>query len=208
MIVFVEPNPILSAALISLLNDHGMTGNLDIAAQASLSLADLEAGKVAVLAFDPEPLGKALDRTIAEIRQALGDVALVAYTSTESIEIARRCIQLGFRGVLPRTMDSRLLARALMVVAEGGAYVDKRFGAALLPESLGPSEVGMLDVLSMRERAVLERVARGLNHKTVALELNIGHKTVDTYKARAMRKLGISGREDLVKFALSVGWLA
>jgi DNA-binding NarL/FixJ family response regulator len=206
-IVFIEPNPILRDALVRLFDDHALTDKLDVVTQAALSFPGYSPGMVSVLAFDPEEVGSDLGATVAEMREVLGDVALVAYTGTDSMEIARRCVQLGFRGVLPRTMDSRLLARALTVVAEGGAYLDRRFGAALMPEEPSPDESGIEAILSKRERAVLEQVARGVNHKAIAQELGIGHKTVDTYKARAMRKLGISGRENLLKFALSVGWL-
>jgi DNA-binding NarL/FixJ family response regulator len=47
----------------------------------------------------------------------------------------------------------------------------------------------------------------GLSHKQIAAELGLSHKTVDTYRARGVRKLGLADRGELVRFALKQGWL-
>jgi DNA-binding CsgD family transcriptional regulator len=62
--------------------------------------------------------------------------------------------------------------------------------------------------LSGREIEVLRLTAVGHSNKTIAARLLIGVKTVDTYKARAMTKLGFRNRVEVVRFALSKGWLA
>jgi DNA-binding CsgD family transcriptional regulator len=61
--------------------------------------------------------------------------------------------------------------------------------------------------LSEREAEVLLLIAQGLSNKEIAARLRISVKTVETYKARSMEKLGLSGRADIVRFALQKGWL-
>ena len=61
--------------------------------------------------------------------------------------------------------------------------------------------------LSARETEVLRFAALGHSTKSIAAKLNIGPKSVETYKARAMAKLGFTGRVELVKYAATEGWL-
>jgi DNA-binding NarL/FixJ family response regulator len=63
------------------------------------------------------------------------------------------------------------------------------------------------EVLSERERDVVRLVALGHTNKEIATQLSIGVKTVETYKARAMEKLGLQSRAALVRYAVSRGWL-
>jgi two-component system response regulator NreC len=57
--------------------------------------------------------------------------------------------------------------------------------------------------LSERETAVVQRVAQGYSNKAIAAQLNLSVKTVETYRARAIDKLGIESRAALVRYALS-----
>jgi len=61
--------------------------------------------------------------------------------------------------------------------------------------------------LSEREAAVLRLIAAGYSNKEIAGRLSISVKTVEAHKANAMRKLGLTGRIDIVKYAVLQGWL-
>ena len=61
--------------------------------------------------------------------------------------------------------------------------------------------------ISERERMVLRRMAMGLSNKETAFELGISVKTVEAHKTNAMRKLGLGGRIDVVRYAVLQGWL-
>lgn len=61
--------------------------------------------------------------------------------------------------------------------------------------------------LSDREAEVLRLIAQGHATKQIAASLDVGAKTVGTYKARASEKLGLRGRADIVRCALQKGWL-
>jgi DNA-binding NarL/FixJ family response regulator len=61
--------------------------------------------------------------------------------------------------------------------------------------------------LSDRETEVLRLVAQGHSNKEIAANLNLSNKTIEVHKANAMRKLSLSGRIELLQYALHVGWL-
>jgi DNA-binding NarL/FixJ family response regulator len=64
------------------------------------------------------------------------------------------------------------------------------------------------DGLTEREAEVLKRIARGSSNKEIASQMLVSMKTVETYKARAMKKLGIRRRVDVVRYAIRQGWLS
>ena len=61
--------------------------------------------------------------------------------------------------------------------------------------------------LSERETEVVQRIAHGYSNKEIAGQLKLSVKTVETYRARAMEKLGLDSRAALVRYALEHGWL-
>ena len=61
--------------------------------------------------------------------------------------------------------------------------------------------------LSNRETEVLQLAAAGYTNKELSLRLHVGVKTIETYKARAMEKLGLDTRGELVRYAIVKGWL-
>ena len=62
-------------------------------------------------------------------------------------------------------------------------------------------------MLSDREAEVTRLLAQGLTMKEIAQQLNVSPRTLETYRARAMEKLGLKGRADLIRYARKRGWL-
>ena len=97
----------------------------------------------------------------------------------------------------------------MQVVARGDVDLDPSVAAVVLgtlARARPPSDGGDVD-LSDREAEVLLLIAQGHSNKEIASRLKISTKTVETYKARSMEKLGLMGRADMVRFALQEGWL-
>lgn len=145
------------------------------------------------------------------ISQTLGDTgaALVAYSSLVSIDLARACIAAGFRGVLPKTVSFEVLKAALMTTAQGGLFIDAVFSSAIA-ERLAveePPPPVQDHSLSERELFVLKSVAHGKSMKEIGKELALSYKTVETYRARGSMKLNLSGRRQIVEFAIAQGWV-
>src|SRR5262249_51447234 len=102
------------------------------------------------------------------------------------------------------------LIDAIRVVAGGGTYLDStltdRAVHAFVRGQIESSTVAEAD-LSEREAEVVRLTAYGYTNKEVAAQMGISIKTADTYKARAMEKLGLHSRAALVRYALQRGWL-
>jgi DNA-binding NarL/FixJ family response regulator len=112
------------------------------------------------------------------------------------------------RFLLKRSAVDQLI-QAVRAAATGGQYLDTNVLQALsADEGAAPARpVPDVAVLSQREREVLEFIARGYSNKEIAARLDLSVKTVETYKARSMDKLGLQGRASLVRFAMEQGWL-
>ena len=112
-------------------------------------------------------------------------------------------VRLGASGyVLKRSADKDLLD-AIRAVARGDAYLTPSAVRLLLSEKRSDRE----PVLSPREREVLRLTARGHSNAEIAQRLFVSTKTVDTYRARVMTKLGLHKRSELVEYALRQGLL-
>jgi DNA-binding NarL/FixJ family response regulator len=111
--------------------------------------------------------------------------------------------------VVKRSATDELI-RAIHVVAAGGVYIDPSIAGKIVGNNNQTSSerpAGSSTDLSEREVDVLKLTAAGHSNKSIATALAIGVKTVETYKARAMEKLGFQTRVELVRYALSRGWL-
>jgi DNA-binding NarL/FixJ family response regulator len=129
----------------------------------------------------------------------------------EDAPALRRLLDLGVAGYVLKSSESRELARCVHSIAQGGVYLDPGIAGALVGQARrvvaqagAPEEFASL---SARQVEVLRLSALGHSAKTIAARLQIGPKSVETYKARAMAKLGFSGRVDLIRFASAEGWL-
>lgn len=205
-VAVLDANPILGEAMCRHFSAGKTFGRDEVISLTWDRANELAAIRPSILVLDPAQEPDRLQDLVAEMRAAVPDLQLVAYASDASAELARFCLNLGFRAFVPKSADSDQLTTALGVVANGGMYVDRQFAHSLLPltqvtEALSASK------LSSREEAILRRIAMGLSHKQIAAEIGVSHKTVDTYRARGMRKLDLADRGALVRFAVRQGWL-
>jgi DNA-binding NarL/FixJ family response regulator len=122
----------------------------------------------------------------------------------------RQLLDLGVAGYVLKRSASEELSRSIHAVAAGGIYLDPAVAGRVVGRAASASAAGApaetVD-LSAREVDVLRLTAIGHSNKSIAGTLNIGVKSVDTYKARAMAKLGFRSRVEVVRYALGQGWL-
>ncbi len=136
---------------------------------------------------------------------------ILALTVHEDGAYLRQLLEIGAVGYVLKCSAAEELIRAIHAVAAGGIYLDPAIAARVVgPGPAKPAEgaaPGAAD-LSEREIEVLRLTAGGHSNKTIAGKLGIGLKTVDTYKARGMAKLGFRSRVEVVRYALGKGWLS
>jgi DNA-binding NarL/FixJ family response regulator len=97
------------------------------------------------------------------------------------------------------------LLRAIRIVAGGGIYVDAAIAGQLVRRQHARGEPAIS--LSEREVEVIRLVAQGHTSKEMATDLGLSPRTLETYKARAMSKLNLHTRAELIRYALRSGWL-
>jgi DNA-binding NarL/FixJ family response regulator len=158
-----------------------------------ISLPDLNGVKVAQTLRTECPASKILALTVHEDRGYL-----------------RQLLDVGIRGYLLKRSATAELSRAITAIAAGGVYLDPAIAAMAVGLNAQPVSEGAASSveLSQREIEVLKLASSGHSNKSAAALLGIGVKSAETYKARAMEKLGLRSRVELVRFAIAKGWLS
>jgi DNA-binding NarL/FixJ family response regulator len=176
--------------------------------QAAVDAANALKPDVLVMDLSMPVLGGA--EATARVHDECPTVKVLALTVHEEREYLLQLLRAGASGyVLKRAAPSELI-RAVRTVAGGAVYLDPLIVGTVVESYLEvdrgrPQPVG--PVLSGREYEVLIRIARGYSNKEIAAALGLSVKTVETYKGRVAEKLGVRSRVDIVRYAVSQGWL-
>jgi DNA-binding NarL/FixJ family response regulator len=129
----------------------------------------------------------------------------LALSVSDAAEDVIGTIRGGARGYVTKTITGPELVAAIQRVAEGDAVFSPRLAGFVLDAFAGSIEVAEidedLDRLTEREREVMRLIARGYSYKEVAKELFISIKTVETHMSAVLRKLQLSSRHELTKWA-------
>ncbi len=156
-----------------------------------------------VLVLDLNMPGGSTLEAIPQIRADSPTTRIVVLTMQDEPAFAREALGAGAMGyVLKETADTELVD-AVRCVAAGERYLNPRLGARLA--SAPPT--GSLDDLSEREVQVLRLIALGHTNAEVAAQLFLSVRTVETHRAHIQRKLGMTTRAQLVRYALQRGLL-
>ena len=150
--------------------------------------------------------GLAATRTL---KQQQPDIAIVTLTRHADHAYVQELLRAGVSGyVLKQSAPSELL-QAIRAAAAGGQYLDSTLTARVTALVVGRANKMNRPAarLSERESDVLRLIASGYSNKEIASELSLSVKTIEAHKANAMRKLGITGRIGIVKYAVLQGWL-
>jgi two-component system, NarL family, response regulator NreC len=144
-----------------------------------------------------------------ELKKVQPDAVIVTLTRHGDDAYLQELLRAGASGyVLKRSAPTELL-HAIRGTASGGQYVDStltsRVTAGFIGKDKGARKTA--GTLSDREEAVLRLIASGHSNKEIAAQLSLSVKTVETHKANAMRKLDLTGRIAIVKYAVLQGWL-
>jgi two-component system response regulator NreC len=208
-ILLVDDHAMFRAGIRALLESED---GLEVVGEASTGdegVDQVRRLKPAVVVMDlsmPGSSGLEATRRIA----ALGlDTKVLVLTVHAEEEYLVPVLEAGASGYLTKTSADRDLIDAIKVVARGEVYLPPKATRLLLQKykaSEADQGAGLHD-LSSREQEVLALTAEGYSSREIGKKLFISPKTVDTYRARIMDKLGLSHRSELVRFALRVGLL-
>jgi DNA-binding NarL/FixJ family response regulator len=138
-------------------------------------------------------------------RQPSHDTRYLALSVSDAAEDVIGTIRGGARGYVTKTITGPELVSAIQRVAGGDAVFSPRLAGFVLDAFAGSIDVAAvdedLDRLTEREREVMRLIARGYAYKEVAKELFISIKTVETHMSNVLRKLQLSSRHELTRWA-------
>jgi len=144
------------------------------------------------------------------LKRACPQIKVLALSVHDDTSYLRQLLTAGAVGYVLKHAAADDLIQAIRIVAAGGIYLDPALAGHVVARYVQvPGVASALEgtELSERETDVVQRVAHGYSNKEIAAQLNLSVKTVETYRARALDKLGIESRAELVRYALEHGWL-
>ena len=162
-----------------------------------------------VVVMDVSMPGLTGSQATARIKRECPAVRVLALTVHEDKGYIRQLLAAGAAGYVLKRAAPEELVHAIRVVAAGKVYLDpdmagKVVGGFVRQPASGSTPGGEL---SEREAEVAQQTAAGYSNKEIAASMVLSIKTVETYRARAMEKLGLQSRSDLVRYAVQQGWL-
>ncbi len=149
----------------------------------------------------PEVNGIEATRSLMEMNSRLR--ILVLSMHKEAVYV-REILKAGARGYLLKDVIDTELLNAIRSVARGDGYVSPAVSSALLND-YRQNVTNPADLLTNREREVLQLIAEGKTNKEVAAKLNLSVYTVDSHRGKIMEKLNLHSTGELVRFALKHG---
>jgi len=177
----------------------GESGEVDEAVRA---IEQLEPDVVLLDVHMPGGGGVEVIRRVAEARPA---VRFLALSVSDAADDVIALIRAGARGYVTKTISGPELTEAVRRVRDGDAVFSPRLAGFVLDAFAGeiaPAEVDPeLDLLTPREREVLQHIARGYMYKEIAARLQISTKTVEAHVSAVLRKLQLSNRHELSRWA-------
>ena len=142
---------------------------------------------------------------IKQVLPTRPDVKFLALSVSDAAQDVIGVIRAGARGYVTKSINSEELLEGMARVAAGDAVFSPRLAGFVLDAFSGAIDVSAideeLDRLSVREREVMKLIARGYSYREVAKELFISIKTVETHVSSVLRKLQLSNRHQLTKWA-------
>ncbi|NIA25438.1 MAG: response regulator [Gammaproteobacteria bacterium] len=208
-IVLADDHAVLRAGLKSLLSaepDLEVVGEAGDGAMCVDLVADLEPDVVVMDLNMPTCSGL---EALPMIRDRAPNAKVLALTMHDDAGYLRSVLELGGSGFLLKQSAPEELLTAIRAVNDGGVYISPRHTRQLLEDGLdtekqGDQKHGRYASLSDRETEIFKLIALGHSNTEIAAMLFLSVKTVETYKARMMRKLDLDSRAALVRLALEL----
>jgi DNA-binding NarL/FixJ family response regulator len=208
-ILLVDDHAVVRDGLRALLEDGQELQIIGVAGNGREAVVEAQRLRPDVVIMDiamPELDGVEATRRIVEKCPDTRVLVLSMYLSAEHIH---RALQAGAQGYVLKESAGDEVVEAIRALRAGKRYLSHRITETMIDDYLREgSSLSPLDSLSLRERDVLQLVVEGCTNVAIAQKLSLSPKTVETYRARIMRKLKVRDTVELVKFAMRHGIIA
>jgi DNA-binding NarL/FixJ family response regulator len=205
-VLIVDDHPVVAEGLRYLIDaqpDLEVVGSAADGREALRQADDLQPDVVVMDISMPELNGIEATELILKRVPQVKIVILSMYSNQERVW---RAFQAGARAYVLKKAAAKEVVDAIRSVREGGRFVSQEIAQTVIDDFLrNQPPTSALDLLSSRERQVLQLLVEGKPNAVIAQTLFLSPKTVETYRSRMMQKLNIANIPELVKFAIQQG---
>lgn len=209
-VFLVDDHAVVRAGLRALIGQQPEMSVVGEAGDGLTACAAIPAAAPDVAVVDMSMPGMTGAEVTERLRLDCPAVKVLAMTVHDESGYLHRLTVAGVRGYILKRAAADELVHAIRVVASGGYYLDPALTGRVLAATVrGPSANGAAGeaLLSAREIEVVRLIAFGYSTKEIASQLDVSAKSIDTYRSRAMEKLEVRTKADLVRYAIHRGWL-
>jgi DNA-binding NarL/FixJ family response regulator len=208
-IVLADDHSVVRAGLRALIEAQPDMEVVGEAGDGAVVLTQVEAAQPDLVIMDLSMPGLSGLEATEQLRERAPAARVLVLSVHEDATYLRRALEAGAVGYVLKRGAAETLISAIRAVGRGEVYLDPALGATLAERVVGGNgrAAGEVAALSEREGGVLRLIAQGYSNKEIAARLDLSVKTVETYKARAMEKLSLGSRVDIVRYANEQGWL-
>jgi DNA-binding NarL/FixJ family response regulator len=208
-VIIADDHAVVRQGIRSVLEEGGGLQVVAVAADGGEALALVEEHGPDVVLLDVSMPGKTGLEVAKELREAGREIGILVLSMHDEPEYVLEAVRAGADGYVLKDVAPAELRDAVTAVRDGREYFSARvthqLGVGLREELEREQLRGRLDSLTARERQVLVMVAGGHTNRSIARELEISPRTVETHRERVMAKLRIRTVAGLTRFVLEQG---
>ena len=203
-ILLVDDHAVVRSGIRTILEDHLAAVEVQEAANGDAALEVLAAAPLDVVVLDLSMPGRSGIDLLAEIKHRHPKLPVLILSFHAEEHFAVRVLRAGAAGYLAKSAAPEELVAAVTKVWRGGRYVTEAV-AERLAAGLDKAPGALHDALSDREFDVLRGLASGQSVSDLAAQLHLSVKTVSTYRARLLEKMGMASNAELTRYAIQNG---
>jgi two-component system nitrate/nitrite response regulator NarL len=205
-IVVVDDHTLFRRGIISLLSHEAGFAVVGEASDGFEGIRTVLAQKPDVVLLDLNMPGISGLDTLSAILQDAPETQVVMLTVSEDAEDLVTALRNGAQGYLLKNIDSEFLVRSLRRAAQGESVISPEMAGKLMRQvRTGVPNAQPADVLSPREREIVQRLAKGSSNKEIARDLDLAESTVKIHVQHILRKLGLNSRVQAAVWAIENG---
>ena len=204
-VLIVDDHAILRRGLRALLSDEFHGAAFGEASNARQALEQLRKEKWDVALLDITLPGKSGLEILKEFKAARPKLPVLVLSAHAEDQFAIRVLKAGAGGYLTKERAPEELAKAIRKVLAGGQYVSPSLAEKLALRVRKDITLTPHETLSDREYEVMSHIASGKTVTEIAGELSLSPKTISTYRARVLEKLGVKNSAEIVQYAIRNG---
>jgi DNA-binding NarL/FixJ family response regulator len=200
-ILLVDDHPVARQGIRTVLSDRVKDAVIGEAADAPSALKQVRAGEWDLMIADISLPGMSGLELLKEVRRVQPELPTLVLSMHPASQFARRAISAGAIGYLTKDSDLEEFVAAIESVRRGRRYVSQDAADLLVRRPVTP-DVPPHESLSDREYQVLRLLGSGRTISDIGRELGLSVKTVSTYRARVLDKLGMRSNAELMRYAI------